>query len=189
VATLATGLDEPVVTLGALEEMAGEANFFVYAKVLLALNVTMAQTACDFYAVYLVLYVNLVSEFHAAVDKVFRFQLSGAVALRSHTGGVGNRGVGLCADPAGHTGHGLSQTVYLAFGVTGKARLQMTVKTTHVRMTRIMPTIVIGIHNVAGIAEARLCGDNNRPAAEGNHDYDQQRYPDGPFHLLDNVYR
>jgi len=42
---------------------------------------------------------------------------------------------------------------------------------------------------VAGIAEARLAGDNYRAAAEEDHNYDQQRYPDGPFHLLDNVYR
>jgi hypothetical protein len=189
VTALTAGLHEPAVTCATLEEMAGEANFLVYAEVLFSLDVAMTQTAGDFYAVDHVFDVNLVGKFHAAVNEVFRFKFFGTVALRSHTGGVVNRSVRLCADPADHTGHGLSQAVYLALDVACESGLQMTVKTIHVRMTRIVPTLVKGIHDVAGIAEARLSGDNDCSAAEENHNCDQQRYPDGPFHLPDNVYR
>jgi hypothetical protein len=122
VTALAAGLNEPAVAFTALEKMACEADFLVYAEVLLAFDVTVTEAAGDSYAVDHVLDVNLVSEFHAAVNQVFRFKLSGAVALGSQTGDILNRGVGLCTDSADRTGDSLSETVYLAPGVTGKAR-------------------------------------------------------------------
>jgi hypothetical protein len=169
--------------------MAGEANFFIYAEVLIALNVAVTQATCDLYAVDHLIDVDLVSEFHPAVNEILRYKLFGAVALRPHAGGINDRGVRFRPHPAGEAGHELSQTVYLALGVSDKARVQMAVETIHMRMTRILPTLVIGIHDVTGIAEARLSGDQDPGAAEENHNYDQQRNPDRPFHLLDNVYR
>jgi hypothetical protein len=70
VAALAASLNEPAVTFTTFEEMAGEANLFVYAEVLFSLDVTVTQTAGDFYAVDHVFDVDLVSEFHTAVDEV-----------------------------------------------------------------------------------------------------------------------
>jgi hypothetical protein len=169
--------------------MTGEAYFFVYAEVLFPLEMAVTEPAGNLYAVNCVFDVGLVGEFHAAVDKILRLELLGAVALRPHTGGILNRGVGFCADSADHTGNGLSQTVYFALYISRESGLQMTVQAIHLGMTRLVPAIVVRVHDVAGIAEARLARYNNRSAAEADHDYDQQHYPDGPFHLLYDVYR
>jgi hypothetical protein len=186
---LAARLNQPAVTLGAFEKMTGIADFFVYAEMLFTLEMAVAEPAGDLYSVNHIFDVDLVGEFHAAVDEILCLELLVTVALRPHTGVILNCGVGFCADSADHTGHGLGQAVYFALDISLESGLQMTVEAVYLRMTRIFPAGVVSIHDVAGIAEARLARYNYRPAAEDHHDYDQQGYPDGPFHLLYDVYR
>ena len=96
------------------------------------------------------------------------------MTIRSETGGVRDVRIVLGAHPAHQTIHGLSQTVDLAFHVTGKTRLQVTVEAIDARVSRRLPTRIIGIHNMAGIAKARLPGDHNRPGGKQRKDHKQQ---------------
>jgi hypothetical protein len=173
VTTSATGLDQPDVSVGAFEEMACETDFSVYAEVLIASYVAMAQTTGDPYPVDRLFNVGRMGEFHAAVDEILRLELLSAVALRSHTGIVFNRGVGLGADSADHTGHGLGQTVDLALDISLETGLQVAIEAVHLGMLGVLPALVIGIHDVAGVAEAGLARDYDRPTTKENHDDDQ----------------
>ena len=58
--TLTVRLNQPAVSLAALEKMACKADFLVYVEVLVSLDVTVTQTAGDFDTVDDVFNVDLV---------------------------------------------------------------------------------------------------------------------------------
>ncbi|MEJ2649488.1 MAG: hypothetical protein P8016_13900 [Sedimentisphaerales bacterium] len=56
------------------------------------------------------------------------------MAVRPETGGINDKGARFSSDPANNAIDQLSQTVKLAFHISGKARLQMTIKAIYIGM-------------------------------------------------------
>ncbi|MEJ2705728.1 MAG: hypothetical protein P8Z79_25095, partial [Sedimentisphaerales bacterium] len=81
---------------------------------------------------------------------------------------------GLGAHPAYHTVHKLSKAVDFALDVAREAGLQVAIKTIDVAVCRRLPTVIILIHDMTGIAETWLSRDNNRPCEEERSDRQQQ---------------
>ena len=166
VAIRAARLDHTAVGPAALEKVAGIACIFVNGEVLVSFEVAVAGSACNFYPMNVFIDVIFVGEFDAGIVDIRRDKLCGTMALGPQAGSVPDRGVWFCADPADYAVYRLGQPVNLAFYITGKTRLQVTVKAVDVRVAGTFPTVIIVIHDVAGIAKARLPCNNNCPGGK-----------------------
>ena len=166
VAIRTTRLDHIAAGSAALKEVAGIAGIFINGEMLLPFIVAVASAACNFYPMNFFVNVIFMGEFDAGIVDIRCDKLSGAVALGPQTGIIPDCGVRLCADPANQAVYGLGQPVNLSFYITGKARLQMTVKAVDVRVSGTFPTVIMVIHDVAGIAKTGLPCNNNCPGGK-----------------------
>jgi len=149
VAVLATGFGHSAAAFGTLEEMACKAHLSVYTEMLLSLKMTVTGAARDCYPVNDFVHVFFMGELYAAEVDVLGNQVSRAVALGSQAGGILNLCIWLRTDSADRAIDRLSQTVYFALHISGKARLQMAIETVNMSMFGSSPTVIVGVHNVA----------------------------------------
>lgn len=169
VAILATGLCYSAAAFITLEEMTRKAHFSVYSEMLLSFEMTMTGAARDSYPVNDFVDVFVMGELHTAEIDVVRNKFSRAVALRSQAGGIYDLCIWLRTESTDRAIDRLRQAVYLAFYISGKARLQMTIETVDMGMFGSSPTVIVGVHNVARITEARLSCNNDGPGTKQSH--------------------
>ncbi len=111
------------------------------------------------------------------------------MTFRSETGYIFNPGVWLCGNSAEDTVDQMCRSDHLALGIVDKARFKVAVRAVDVRVDRSLPIVVVRIHNMTGVAKARLPGNNQCRGAKKGHQHNQQQYSYGPPHLSEDIHR
>jgi hypothetical protein len=176
VAFEAIGFDQLFLAIGRFDKVARIAHIAVDLEMLVAFEAAVACAAGYLDSAYFMTDVFFVRELGATEFKRLGRQFVGLMAFRSQAGYVKNRAVGLGSHPSHDTIDRLGQAVDFALYVAHEARLEMAIQAINLAVRRFLPAIVVRVHDVAGVAKARLLRDYDHARGENNDNRNHDGY-------------